>query len=43
MAISQLPPADFPHMTETARHAQNVGPDQEFLGGLTMLLDGLGA
>jgi AcrR family transcriptional regulator len=43
VAIGQLPPADFPHMTETARHARNVGPDREFLGGLAMLLDGLGA
>lgn len=43
VAFSQLPSADFPHMAETARHARNVDPDQEFLGGLAMLLDGLGA
>jgi AcrR family transcriptional regulator len=43
VVISQLPSADFPHMAETARHARNVDPDQEFLGGLTMLLDGLDA
>ncbi|MER5749246.1 TetR/AcrR family transcriptional regulator C-terminal domain-containing protein [Streptomyces sp. NPDC002088] len=43
VAITELPPAEFPHMTETARHARNVGADQEFLGGLALLLDGLGA
>ncbi|MFJ2733835.1 TetR/AcrR family transcriptional regulator [Streptomyces sp. NPDC087317] len=42
VAITELPAAEFPHMTETARHARNVGADQEFLGGLALLLDGLG-
>jgi AcrR family transcriptional regulator len=42
-AISGLPAADFPHLAETARCARDVGPDQEFLGGLALLLDGLGA
>jgi hypothetical protein len=41
VAISRLPLAEFPHMAETARNARNIGPDQEFLGGLTMLLDGI--
>lgn len=30
-------------MRETARQARDVGPDQEFLGGLAVLLRGLGA
>ncbi|MPY62086.1 TetR/AcrR family transcriptional regulator [Streptomyces spongiae] len=41
-AITELPPAEFPHMIETARHARDVGTDQEFAGGLALLLDGLG-
>ncbi|WP_332871994.1 TetR/AcrR family transcriptional regulator C-terminal domain-containing protein [Streptomyces triticisoli] len=41
-AITELSPAEFPHMTETARDARNVGADQEFPGGLAILLDGLG-
>ncbi|MFF8866143.1 TetR/AcrR family transcriptional regulator [Streptomyces sp. NPDC015139] len=41
-AIARLSPTDFPLMTRTARDARDVGADQEFLGGLTMLLDGLG-
>ncbi|PKW12246.1 transcriptional regulator, TetR family [Streptomyces sp. 1222.5] len=40
-AIARLSPTDFPLMTRTARDARDVGADQEFLGGLTMLLDGL--
>ncbi|MFC5669019.1 TetR/AcrR family transcriptional regulator [Streptomyces incanus] len=42
-AITELPPAEFPHMAETARDARNVDAGQEFLGGLALLLDGLGA
>lgn len=41
VAITELPPAEFPHMAQTARDARNVGADQEFLGGLALLLDGL--
>ncbi|MFJ7335470.1 TetR/AcrR family transcriptional regulator [Streptomyces sp. NPDC101110] len=41
VAITELPAADFPHLTETARHARDIDADQEFLGGLAMLLDGL--
>jgi AcrR family transcriptional regulator len=41
-AIAKLPPDEFPYMAETARDARNVGADQEFLGGLDLLLDGLG-
>ena len=43
ITITQLPPTEFPHLTETARHARHVGADQEFLEGLAMLLHGLGA
>ncbi|MCF3136105.1 TetR/AcrR family transcriptional regulator [Streptomyces olivochromogenes] len=42
VAIAELPPEEFPYMSETARHARKVGADREFLGGLAMLLDGLG-
>ncbi|MGW7379093.1 TetR/AcrR family transcriptional regulator C-terminal domain-containing protein [Streptomyces sp. NPDC054794] len=43
VAIASLPREEFPYMSETARHARKVGADREFLGGLAMLLDGLGA
>ncbi|WP_336317902.1 TetR/AcrR family transcriptional regulator [Streptomyces lavendofoliae] len=42
-AISALPPGEFPLMAETARHARNVDADQEFFGGLALLLHGLRA
>ncbi|MEV6394604.1 TetR/AcrR family transcriptional regulator [Streptomyces sp. NPDC051907] len=42
-AMSALTPAEFPHLAETARQARNVGPDQEFFGGLAALLRGLNA
>jgi AcrR family transcriptional regulator len=41
VAMSALPPTEFPRLAETARHAQNVGADQEFFGGLTALMRGL--
>jgi AcrR family transcriptional regulator len=40
-AIAGLPGAEFPYLTETARHARGVGPDEEFGGGLDILLRGL--
>ncbi|WP_314616131.1 TetR/AcrR family transcriptional regulator [Streptomyces stackebrandtii] len=40
-AIAALPAAGFPHLTETARSAGEVGPDEEFFGGLRLLLRGL--
>ncbi|WP_431950528.1 TetR/AcrR family transcriptional regulator [Actinacidiphila sp. bgisy167] len=43
ITITQLPPTEFPHMIETARHAQHVSADHEFLGGLALLLRGLEA
>ncbi|NVI92718.1 TetR/AcrR family transcriptional regulator [Actinomadura sp. BRA 177] len=42
-AIAALPPEEFPHMAETARHARHIGPDEEFRGGLAAVLRGLGA
>jgi AcrR family transcriptional regulator len=33
--------ADFPRLAETGRHAAAVGPDEEFAGGLAILLRGL--
>jgi AcrR family transcriptional regulator len=43
VAISALSPDEFPYMAETARHARNVSADEEFLGGLAVLLRGLRA
>ena len=42
VAITELPPTEFPHLTETARSARNVDADHEFLAGLALFLDGLG-
>lgn len=39
--IAALPRAEFPLLAETARAAAAVGPDDEFGGGLDLLLDGL--
>jgi AcrR family transcriptional regulator len=39
-AIATL--ADFPYMAESAKHAREIGPDEEFTGGLEVLLRGLG-
>ncbi|MFF2777033.1 TetR/AcrR family transcriptional regulator C-terminal domain-containing protein [Streptomyces sp. NPDC058052] len=41
-AIAALPGDRFPLLTATARDAGGVAPDEEFLGGLRMLLRGLG-
>ncbi|OLZ65610.1 TetR family transcriptional regulator [Streptomyces sp. IMTB 2501] len=41
VAISALPPTEFPHLAETAQRARDVGADQEFLGGLAALMRGL--
>ncbi|MFF9726706.1 TetR/AcrR family transcriptional regulator [Streptomyces gardneri] len=40
--IAALPEDRFPHLTETARSAGGIGPDEEFFGGLRLLLRGLG-
>ena len=39
VTISEL--ADHPHLAETARHARGVSPDEEFAGGLSIMLRGL--
>jgi AcrR family transcriptional regulator len=41
VAISALPPTEFPRLAETAHHAQDVAADQEFFGGLAALMRGL--
>ena len=41
--MSGLPAADFPLLSETARTARTVHPDNEFAGGLAILLRGLAA
>jgi len=43
VAIAGLDPATFPNMRDTGREARQVGPDDEFHGGLTLLLKGMGA
>jgi hypothetical protein len=43
VAISELSPADFPLMAATAGVARTVGPDEEFAGGLEIVLRGLTA
>ncbi|MFK0168714.1 TetR/AcrR family transcriptional regulator [Streptomyces sp. NPDC090306] len=42
-AIAELPEAEFPHLRRIGREAQGVGVEREFMGGLTLLLDGLAA
>lgn len=42
-AIAELPETEFPHMRRIAREAQGVGVEQEFMGGLALLLDGIAA
>ncbi|WP_030925665.1 TetR/AcrR family transcriptional regulator [Streptosporangium amethystogenes] len=39
--IAGLAPADFPYMAETAGHARLVGADEEFYGGLAIVLRGM--
>lgn len=41
-AMAHLPDGEFPHLADTARHARGIGPDEEFDGGLDLLLRGLG-
>ncbi|WP_055591484.1 TetR/AcrR family transcriptional regulator [Streptacidiphilus griseoplanus] len=43
VAISELPPDRFPHLSATAQRARHIGVDQEFAGGLDMLLRGMAA
>jgi AcrR family transcriptional regulator len=41
-ALARLPPAQFPFLSDTARHAQRIDSRQEFLSGLEAVLAGLG-
>jgi AcrR family transcriptional regulator len=40
-AMANLPTNEFPLLSQTARHAQPIPPDEEFRRGLTILLRGL--
>ncbi|HEV2782029.1 MAG TPA: TetR/AcrR family transcriptional regulator C-terminal domain-containing protein [Actinophytocola sp.] len=42
-AMANLPPAEFPLLAQTARHAQPIPPDEEFRRGLSIVLRGLHA
>ncbi|MGA6162123.1 TetR/AcrR family transcriptional regulator [Amycolatopsis magusensis] len=41
-ALAALPPAEFPWLSETARDARRLGADEEFRGGLAVVLQGMG-
>jgi len=41
ITISELSPADFPLMAATASAARSISPDEEFAGGLEIMLRGL--
>jgi len=41
--IAALPPSEFPLMAATGQRARTVGPDDEFAGGLDLVLRGLAA
>jgi hypothetical protein len=41
--MAALPADEFPLMRDTARHARDVPPADEFAGGLTIVLRGLAA
>jgi AcrR family transcriptional regulator len=40
--LAELPRDEYPMLADTARHARRVGPDEEFRGGLAIVLRGLG-
>jgi AcrR family transcriptional regulator len=40
-ALTQLRPESFPHLVETARHAQHIPDEEEFRRGLLLLLRGM--
>jgi len=42
-ALAALPPEDYPRLTENARTARGMRADEEFRGGLEILLTGLRA
>lgn len=39
--LARLPATEYPLLSATAKSAKNVGADDEFLGGLTVVMDGL--
>jgi AcrR family transcriptional regulator len=41
VAMSELPAAQFPYLTDTARYARQLAPHDEFADGLDILLRGL--
>jgi AcrR family transcriptional regulator len=41
-AMAALPAGEFPHLADTARDAMTVDPEEEFRGGIAVLLAGLG-
>jgi AcrR family transcriptional regulator len=41
-AIAAMPDDTYPHLVDAARHAGTIRPEDEFLGGLDILLRGLG-
>lgn len=41
-ALAELPRTDYPYLADTAVHARRVSADDEFRGGLRLLLNGLG-
>ncbi|MEW2381904.1 hypothetical protein AB0873_07410 [Micromonospora sp. NPDC047707] len=40
-ALARLPRDDFPYLADTAGTARTIGPDDEFRGGLDVVLAGL--
>jgi AcrR family transcriptional regulator len=42
-AIADLPPDRYPHLVDAAGHAASISADDEFVGGLDLLLRGMGA
>ncbi len=43
LAIAELPPDRYPHLVDAARHAGSISAEDEFRGGLEILLRGMGA
>lgn len=39
--LAQLPEEEYPLLSATARSAQRIGPDEEFLRGLNVVVEGL--
>lgn len=39
--LADLPPERYPHLTQTAGQAKNMSADDEFRGGVEIMLRGL--